>query len=330
MSWKMILSFVACLAIPAGAQESIRSPKSLPSTATLPATYPIITISKPCSQTKAAGAKKAGPCQTVITRTEFEALVHAINPRMPKAEQQELAERYGTALALSQEAIRRGMDHEKDVKALIHYQQISVLANAMTKDIYRENTTSDPEAVEAYYNSHKDKFERFSFERIYIPAEKQAVAQPADSGNGEPDTRPEMKALADKIYARAKAGEDFDKLQREAFKAADITTEPTAKIDNLRSGDLSTVQNVIFDMKPGEMSPLLTDASGYFIYKLVSRVVPPYKEVHDAVDLQLQQETHTKSMKDLEALAKTQVNKKYFDDYDPPAPNPNEPEVETD
>lgn len=310
---------------------------SLPSTATLPKNYPVITVQGRCPKPAANSKTPAkGECKVTVSRAEFEALVNAINPSMVKGERRELAATYGKALALSQEASRRGLDRDPRLQAQLRYSSLILMANAMGKEIYKDSLNAPAEDAEKYYATHKSLFERFNFERIYVPLErrtpvvpKSADANAALEQNSDLKEK-EMKDLANQMYARAVAGEDFAKLQREAFKTAEIATDPNVKVEDLRRGDLSEVQNVIFDLEPGKISALLTDQTGYFIYKMVSRTVPPFETVKPQVTVRMQNDKSAEAVRQIERLSKAQVNAAYFDKYDPPPPDQNEPDMDTD
>src|SRR5207253_7252289 len=142
-------------------------------------------------------------------------------------------------------------------------------------------------------------------ERIFVPKEKR-VEQPKSADlesamqHTSDSSEKEMKALAEQVYTRAQAGEDFAKLQKEVFQQAGIATDPTVKVEDLRRGDLSDVQNVVFDLTPGKVSPLLNDYNGYFIYKMVSREVPPFQAVRQQVTVRMQNDKSTEAVKNIE------------------------------
>ena len=308
---------------------------TLPSTATLPKSYPVITAKGQCPKS-AANSKTAGrtECTVRLSREEFEALVNGINPGMVKGERRVLASTYGKALALAQEAARRGLDRDPRLQAQIEYSRLILLANAMSKELYKDSLKSTDADAEKYYASHKSLFERFTFDRIFIPLEKRPASPSASGGVDASQAtdlqQKEMKELAEQVYTRAVAGEAFEKLQKEVFKTAEIATEPTTKVEDLRRGDLSDVQNVIFNLEPGRISALLTDDTGYFIYKMVSRTVPPFAEVKTQVTVRMQSDNSSEAVRKIERLSGAKVNDAYFDKYDPPPPSKEDVELDND
>ncbi|MBZ5599730.1 MAG: peptidyl-prolyl cis-trans isomerase [Acidobacteriia bacterium] len=305
----------------------------LPLTSTLPRSYPVITVQGVCPASQPGGksAAKSG-CPIVVTRAEFEELVDALDPKMLKRDRHDLARNYGQLLALSQEAIRKGMDKEPRVKALVRYSQITALASAVSKEIYRDQVSASPEQMEKYYQTHKATFDAYTFQRLFIPREKQGETLSLDDAAkaDSPSTEAAMKALAESMHARALAGEDFVTLQKEVFTAASIKSEPNVNMENIGRGSLPKEQNEIFDLAPGKISSLLTDNTGYYIYKLVSKQTPAFDSVREQVQVSMLNQGTTEAFAQIQKLSQATVNETYFDKYDTPPPNPNEPDVDTD
>jgi hypothetical protein len=304
---------------------------TLLSTRTLPAKYPVITVRGECPKASAKAGKTAS-CDMVVTRKEFEELIDAINPRMPKYERRDLAKNYGQMLALSQEALRKGLDKDPGVQALIRYVRTTALGGAAYKQVQRASSEGSEQGVDKYYATNKSKFDRFDFERIFIPAEKQGQAASLEdvvkNEAAMASTEAEMKQLAEKIHARAAAGEDFAMLQKEAAAQAGINHEVSIKLDDMLRGTLPAGHKQAFDLAQGAVSSLISDSSGYYIYKLVSKNTPALDSIRSQVELTMQNDKMSKVLDKIKE--RSTVNQSYFDKYDPPAPNPNEPEVDDD
>jgi hypothetical protein len=323
-------------ALPANAQtaqpDTSYTTTPLPLTTTLPRNYPVITVQGVCPAGKPSSKPSAkSSCPIVVTRTEFEELVEALNPKMLKRERHDLARNYGQLLALSQEAIRRGLDKEPRVRALVRYSQITALTSAVSKDIYRDQVAASPEQVEKYYQSHKANFDLYTFQRLFIPKEKQGESMSLeDAAKGSPSSEAAMKALAESMHTRALAGEDFVALQKEVFAQVGIKTEPNVTMENIGLGSLPKAQDEIFDLAPGKVSSVLTDDPGYYIYKLVSKQTPAFDSVREQVQVSMQNQGTTEAFAQIQKLSQAKVNETYFDKYDAPPPNPNEPEADND
>ena len=318
-----------------GQEMKPASTAELPSVDTLPRNYPVFRLQGDCPKTaKAASAKS---CETTVTREEFEEMVSAINPKMTPRERREFADSYAQLLALSREAHKRGIDREPRVKALLQYARMTALASAMSKELYSRAQNPSEEEVEKYFAENKPFFTKYSFERIYIPRERQGQSGEVKEGKdleqqiqeNQSSSSDEMKAMAAAVHEKAVAGEAFAVLQERAFNAAGLNSPAEVKMD-FEPGQLPKSQNAAFDLPVGGISAVLPDETGFYIYKLVGKHAPELKEVHEEVVLRMQTTTVTGALKNIETFAKTKVNEDYFNKYAPPVPDPKQPDVDTD
>jgi parvulin-like peptidyl-prolyl isomerase len=89
-------------------------------------------------------------------------------------------------------------------------------------------------------------------------------------------------------------------------------------------------QDEIFTLAPGKVSSLLTDNTGYYIYKLVSRQSPAFESIREQVQVSMQNQGTSDAVAQIQKLAQATVNEDYFDKYEVPPPNPNEPDLDSD
>src|SRR5438034_5038583 len=81
-----------------------------------------------------------------------------------------------------------------------------------------------------------------------------------------------MKKEAEALHTRAASGEDFDKLQQEAFTTGGLKANPpSTKLGKVRRSSLPADQGAVFDLKSGEVSQLISGPNGYFVYKVGDR-----------------------------------------------------------
>lgn len=309
-------------ALPPQDQPSVpdaAKPSALPSTATLPLDYTVFTIDGLCpSQARNQAAKD---CKTVVTRREFEKLVNALNPAMTKFERRQLAGNYAQALTLASEAVRRGLDKRPEVQERLRYARLRTLASETASEIYKDSTRSSDSQITAYYNQNKLTFEKFTLERLFVPREKQ--------GETNSPQEAEMKSLAEKTQARAAAGEDFTTLQKEANTQSGIKGDVDVKMSDVSRRVLPENHQQVFDLTAGKVSSLISDDSGYYVYKIVNREVPSLSAARRQVELELQNHNQTSAFTKIRDTAKTTINESYFEKYDPPAAKENS-EVEDD
>jgi bifunctional DNA-binding transcriptional regulator/antitoxin component of YhaV-PrlF toxin-antitoxin module len=73
-------------------------------------------------------------------------------------------------------------------------------------------------------------------------------------------------------------------LQTEAFTAAGIKAgTPNVDMGKTRRVTLPATQVSVMDMKPGEISGVIADQNGYFIYKLKSKSVMTLDQARDEI-----------------------------------------------
>lgn len=296
-----------------------KSPDALPSTATLPLDYTVLTIDGLCpAQAKTQAGKD---CKTVVTRREFEKLVNALNPAMTKFERRQLAGNYAQALTLANEAVRRGLDKRPEVQERLRYARLRTLASETASEIYKDSTRSSDSQIAAYYNQNKLTFEKFTLERLFVPREKQGEASSPQEA--------EMKSLAERMQARAAAGENFAALQKEANTISGIKGEVDVEMSDVSRRVLPENHQQVFDLSAGQVSSLISDDTGYYVYKIVSRDVPSLSAARRQVELELQNHNQTSAFSRIRDAARTTINESYFEKYDPPPAKENS-EVEDD
>jgi hypothetical protein len=274
-------------------------------------------------KTAAAPAKKPADCKTEITRAQFEKLTKALQqgPNPLNAQQKrQLATVLPRFMALSAAAKAQGLDKSERFKEQMKFYTMQLLTQELQHKVQDDADKIPPEKIAAYYKEHTEAYEQFSLDRLFIPRnktpeaedkdevkepeklteEQQKVKEAADKAKQEQGEQ-ELTKLADSLRERAAAGEDFAKLQKEGFEAAGTKVEnPTVNLPKVRRGGLPQTQAPVFDLKVGEVSAVISDAGGHYIFKVVSKEVLP-------LDQQLQTEIHNK--------LKTESAKETMDKY---------------
>ena len=260
--------------------------------------------SKTASAAKpAATASKAAACETVITRKQLELLIETVRPQLQPAQRRALAQQYAELLIMSTAAMNAGTEKEPKVQEQIRLSKLQIVANAYSREIQQKESEVPPADIETYYKEHADKYEEAKLQRIYIPLV---------SEEGKPPDTAATKVLAEKIQQRAAAGEDFDKLQKEAF-ANSKGTAPSTDLGERRRGTLPPKQEeAVFALKPGDVSPALEEGSGFYIYKLVSKEEIPLDKVGDEIKSALSRERSREAVEKLRTSVQPTFNDAYF------------------
>lgn len=238
--------------------------------ADVPMDAAVVTIKGFCSNQSSQPAKSTdkSSCQTVITRAQFEQLASAIRPNVSASVKQQLASLYPRMLVMSQKAEELGLDRLPPYEQMIAFSRMQILSQGLTRSLQQQTAVSDKE-ISAYYHDHAAEFEEYTLERLFVPLRK----QPADSKNqGAGEMRVgqmDLAELAENLRKRAASGGDLLQLQKEAFAQAGITVaSPNVNLGKVRRSALPANQGAIFELKAGQVSEVITDAGGHYIYKL--------------------------------------------------------------
>jgi hypothetical protein len=291
------------------------------------------TAAKPATASKAPTAKTAAAdCKTVVTKAQFEKLIGNLTPSVTPQAKKQLAGILPRLIAMSTEARQKGMDKTPQFKDRLKFREMQLLAEALQQDIHDDAGKISPEQIEKYYKEHAESFEQFNVDRLYVPRTKQGEAEAKeDDEKDEKATDEEKKAkeaeqkakaddaeqamtkLAASLRARAAAGEDMVKLQKEAFDAAGMKIEsPNVNLANVRRTGLGQGHASVFELKPDEVSQVISDSGGHYIYKLNSKTQQPLDQATNEIRGKLQNDRAREMMEKVNNSFKVETNEQYF------------------
>ncbi len=311
---------------PSSAPPTTSAPKSKAGGASLSPSEPVITINGVCpatattktpAATTAAAHKTASPdCKTIVTRAEFEQLAEIL--QVPPASRKQFATQYAMQLVIANDARKRGLDHGVRYEQLLKLARMQVLTRQLAQNLQEESAKVSDKDIQDNYSKNTGEYEEATLERLYIPRTqqqeppKEALSE-AETKKRQDDAAATMKKEADDLRARAAAGEDFTKLQAEAYKFADFkAAPPEVKMEKARRTTLPPAQAAVLEMKPGEVSQVFTDPSGYFVYKLVQKDTIPLERVHDEIKSSLQKQRMQEATQAIQQSATPTLNDSYF------------------
>ena len=340
-------------AAPSGATQSQKPAVPADTSASVPDAAAVITVKGVCSAppkgaaTAGAAAKPAESatstedCKTVITKAEFERLMASIpnsSPQMRKQVQGLLPR----LIAMSEAAKKKGLDKTPEFKELVKVQTMQILANELTRNVQAEAARVPEEEIEHYYKSNLQTFEQFNLERLFVPRSKQVEADARDDDEKDEKLTAEQKKakedadkakaaegekamvkLADDLRARAAAGEDFVKLQKEAFEAAGMKIEsPTVSLPKVRRTGLPAAHVAVFELKVGEVSAVINDSGGHYIYKVTGRETIAYDQAKEEIRSKRQNDRAKEMMEKINSSFTVETNEAYFGPGGPAAAPP--------
>lgn len=305
-------------AAPGGAKPEAKPETKAPEK-NIPENAPVIVVKGLCAakpapvKPAAAASRPAGECKTVITRAEWERVINVVRPGLPAQARRPLAQEYVKFLALATAAGKAGLEKDPEVQERIKLSRMQQLASAYTKDMAKKAADVPAADIADYYKKNSAQFEQVTVKRIYVP-------KPAPVEGKQPDEAV-AKASAQKLRDRAAAGEDFEKLQKEAFEqTGNKGTPPAADLGAKRRGALPPQhEDQLFKLKAGEISPPYEEASGFFIYKVEKKSEAPLDEVKAEIQRSLEQEKMRQNVEKVTNSVTPELNEAYFGPAAPPA-----------
>lgn len=321
------------------APPSAATPMAGPAKPAEPATKPdeaVITVKSKCGDAD----KKDQTCETIVTREQFEKLADALQPGMAVPIKLRLANALAKLTALSKEAEKRGLDKRPKFEENMRFARMQILSQHLTAALQEDASKVSDADIEKYYQEKNDNYQEATLFRLYVPVSKQietpkvtpakasakksAAAEKEESERREAMGKAAMAKTAALLHARAAKGENFDTLEKEAYLAAGLKSKaPTTKMEKVRPNTLPATHKSVLDLKPGEVSPLISDASGHYVYKMVSKQALPLDSVRPEIKNWIATQRFRDDMQEYQGTA--QLNETYFGITAKPKPQPGKP-----
>lgn len=269
----------------AQAAPAANGPSSAPSPAVAPET-PVITLEGLCDQEEFSVAKPVratdtgkpavggSECRSVITRRDFEQLAAVVAPNVKPEAGLQLARFYSEQLALAHKARELHLEKDPHFDEILRFTYLQVLSRALNNRLQEEADRYAETEYSVAVKQHPERFEQVYLKQISILKQKKHKDEPT-SPDAKRDTAAEqaaMKKVADDIYRRATAGEDFAKLQKEAYVASGNPEDsPDSEVGLVTRAQLGTFHEAIFAVPAGQISPLLDGPEAWHIFRVDSK-----------------------------------------------------------
>jgi hypothetical protein len=232
---------------------------------------------------------------------------------------------------MSSAAEKRGLDKNARFAEMMNFARMQILSQELSRALQDESTKVTDSEIEDYYKKNESSYVQASLARIFVPRAKQPVPAAAKPKAGatapakplppQPPTPAQQKAneaamkkTADTLHERAVAGEDPDKLQKEAYTAAGLPgNAPNTKMEKVRRTTLPVSQQSVMDLKPGEVSAVIADPnSGYYIYKLLSKETLSLDAAKVEIRNAISSQRYRDSMQAFQSPSNIDLNDAYF------------------
>ena len=298
---------------------------------------PVVTIKGFCTDSSLTG----DACKTVITKAQFEKLADTLQPGMSPAMRRQLATAYARMLTMSSAAEKRDLDKTPHFEEATHFARMQILSQELGKALQADSGNVSDADIQDYYTKNQGNFEQATFIRIFVPHTKrvETPAPPvkkattakagadADKAKTSTATKPASKKLtpeeqqklgeeamkkeAAKLRTQLIAGDDPEKLQKAAFMAGGLPgTPPPPKMEKVRRTSLPPAHQAVMELKEGEVSEVISDPSGNYIYKMVSKETMPLDSVKTEIKNTISAQRYREAMQKFQNNA--DLNDAYF------------------
>jgi hypothetical protein len=247
----------------------------------------------------------------VITKEQFNRMLSGMNVAVQisnPAAMRSFAESYSQLLALAGEGEKAGLENDPRFQELVRIARIRALADTYRHSLDEKYGNPSQQEIEAYYNENISKYDSFKVERIIVPSINPSRTPAARAENDK-----KIQRLASDIRERAAQGEETQKLQDEVYKILALPSSPKTDLGMKRRGSLPIgIEKDILALKPGQVTKLETEMSGFNIYKLRSRDTIPIEYVKAEIVRDLHQKNLDGAIKAVTGNVHPEFNEQFF------------------
>ena len=288
------------------------APKSSSTGLNVPLNKAVVTIHGVCETSAAKKADKpaasSDPCVTVVTRRQMEAVidvVQATGRSVLAPQRRDIAVGYIDLLAGATAAEKAGVAKDPRFAEVLKLARMKALSDMYRVRLQEEAQKISPEEIRSYYKSNLANFEELHLVHLSVPKYNTANLKDADFAA-------RAKKLADEAHDRAVKGDDFEKIEKETLEALAVKSPPPTKMAPIHRGVYAKDQeDMLFALKPGEVSKVIEQTSVFIVFKLESREMPTLDQVKDEIRAKLSRE----KLERLTNAVGAQVRAEYNDDY---------------
>jgi len=312
------LIFVLCAAL-AHAQEP--APQS---GAAARGTDAVITIHGLCSGEKKNSGAASAECVTVVTRDQFEELIAATSASgqtYNPAAVRNTANQYIQILALAAAADNTGVEKDPKFQELMRVIRLKQLGDAYRRQLEEKYRNPSDQEIADYYQQHSRDFEQITLHRIFIPMNGPGLVKTgpptkssAASSKDGVDYEKKAAQIVNDLRDRAAKGENMDSLQKEGYEKLGFPSAPlTSEFGTYRRGNFTPEQEKdLFSLKPGEVSKVYRQPTGFMIFKVDSNGPIPMDRARTEISRTLFRQHVDAALKAATDSIHADLNESYF------------------
>jgi peptidyl-prolyl cis-trans isomerase C len=203
-----------------------------------------------------------------LTAGEFKNIYAVLPPNAQQGairDRKAFLEQWALFRKLAAAAEKKKLDQASPTREALEYYRLFLLSQAAVNDQVM-NTAPEPEAIDKYYESNKERYKQVKVKAIYITFTKEPVSK---SVGGKPLlSEEEAKARIQKLLGEIRAGADFVKLARENSEDA-ASREKDGDFATLRPTDNipDAIKSAVFALKQREVSEPVEQPNGFYLLR---------------------------------------------------------------
>ena len=283
-------------------------------------TQAVITLQGFCGPDAASQdviASQRKECTTVVTREQFEKLLHALNPshrELPAGTERSLAQSYVELMVFAEAARQQGIEHDPDFDAVVSVLRLRALSDLYRRRLEEQFGNPSPQEIAVFYQQNYASYQALKLREISIPRNNLAV------DDQQAYSKRAMEVARD-LRERVVKGEDMAALQREGYKTLELTdTPPSAEAVTKRPSQIASESEAdVIALGNGGVSRVEVEPSAYVIYKLEGKQTVSVDQVKNEIITRIVQQKVSEKMKQLESTVNASFNEQYFGGQKGPA-----------
>jgi hypothetical protein len=262
----------------------------------------IISVAYRCAG-KTSADTKPSTCTLTVSKSEFDALVHALDPKMSTSNRLSLASEYARLLIMAAEAEGRGISKSKDFQALAKFSTLQMLSTQLVRDINGDATLKASSTdADQYFAAHRNDYQEVTFDQIVVPVQNGSISHKTEPASER----------ANKLRGRVLRGESFAELQAEVTGRPSQAAAAAGRVGPIRCLSLQESLRKVCSLKPEEISEVISDGGSLVIAKVVSRRALPIEEVREEIRATVERQRLQSELDRVRNPVSMQLDERYF------------------
>lgn len=249
-----------------------------------------------------------------LTAAELQALLRGASPQVQqnfRANPRQFLTELARMRLLVAEAEKEKLAEQSPCREQLEWVRSDVLSQALLNDFNRRNPAT-PEEETKYYEAHRESYQEAKVKVIYIAFAADPKA--AQAAGRKLLTEQEARARLESLRRQALEGADFGALARQ-HSHDEISAAKDGELGVIRRSDQipEAIKTAIFSLKPGQVSEVVAQPNGFYLFRLEEMKTKTLDEVRQQVNQQAQSEKFRQWFDSIrKSIAVTYENEAYF------------------